>query len=99
MGNKSEVEVAPNQEISINLPAEKQLESIKVKINYLGPIYAPVAKGAKVATMKIEIKNYKTLEYSLFAKENVDKSGLFRRMSQVLRYKVRSVLKQIGFNV
>ena len=99
MGNKSEVEVAPNQEISFNVPAEKQLENIKVKINYLGPIYAPIAKGAKIATMKIEIKNYKTLEYSLFAKENVDKSGLFRRMSQVLRYKLRSFLKHIGFNV
>lgn len=99
MGNKSEVEVAPNQEISFNVPAEKQLENIKVKINYLGPIYAPVAKGAKIATMKIEIKNYKTLEYSLFAKENVDKSGLFRRMSQVLRYKLRSFLKHIGFNI
>ena len=99
MGNKSEVEVAPNQEISLNVPKTKQLEDVKVKINYLGPIYAPVAKGAKIATMKIEIKNYKTLEYSLFAKENVDKSGLLRRMSQVLRYKLRSVLKQIGFNI
>ena len=87
------------QKISFNVPAEKQLENIKVKINYLGPIYAPIAKGAKIATMKIEIKNYKTLEYSLFAKENVDKSGLFRRMSQVLRYKLRSFLKHIGFNV
>ncbi len=99
MGNKSEVAVAPNQEISLNVPAEKQLENVKVKINYLGPIYAPVAKGSKIATMKIEIKNYKTLEYSLFAQENVDKSGMLRRMSQVLRYKLRSVLKQIGFNV
>lgn len=97
MGNKSEVEVAPNQEISFNIPAEKLLENIKVKIDYLGPIYAPISKGAKVATMKIEIKNYKTFKYSLFAKENVDKSGFFRRMFQMLRYKSHIALKRIGF--
>jgi len=99
MGNKNDVEVAVNQDISVNVPTEKQLENITVKINYLGPIYAPIVKGAKIATMKIEIKNYKTLEYSLFAKENVDKSGLFRRMNQILRYKLRNALKQIGFNI
>lgn len=94
MGNKPDIEVAANQEISFNIPADKSLDSIKVKVNYMGPIYAPVAKGAKVATLRIEIKNYKTLEYSLFAKENVDKSGLFRRISQVLRYKLHKLSQQ-----
>ena len=99
MGSKREVEVAPNQEISFNIPAEKQLENIKVKINYLGPVYAPITKGAKIATMKIEIKNYKTLEYSLFAKENVDKSSLFRRIIQVLSYRLHSFSQKIKLNI
>jgi len=93
-GNKSDIEVVTNQDISFNIPAEKSLDSIKVKVNYLGPIYAPVAKGAKIATLHVEIKNYKTLEYSLFAKENVDKSGLFRRITQVLRYKIHKLLQK-----
>ncbi len=96
MGKSSETTVAPNQEISFNIPTEKQIEAVKVKVEYLGPIYAPVAKGAKIAVLKVEIKNYKTLEYSLFAKENVDKSGYLQRMTQLLRYKTRALLMRFG---
>lgn len=93
MGNKSDIEVAPNQEISFNVPADKAIENIKVKVNYKGPLYTPIAKGAKIATLSVEIKNYRTLEYSLFAQENIDKSGYLRRMTEMLRYKIRNLMK------
>jgi len=96
LGNKEFVNVATNQEVSFNMPSDKQLENIAVKVVYDGPLYSPIAKGTKVATLKVEIKNYKTVEYSLFAQENIDKSSYLRRMTQILRYKVRSFLQHLG---
>ena len=88
LGNQSQVEVIANQEISFNIPRDTPIDSIKVSAVYKGPVYAPIASGAKVANLVVEIKGYKTFEYSLFAKETVDKAGYLGRMSQVLRYKM-----------
>ncbi len=96
LGNREFVNVATNQEVSFNMPFDKQLENVIVTVNYNGPLYSPIAKGTKVATLKVEIKNYKTVEYSLFAQENIDKSSYLRRMTQILRYKVRSFLQHLG---
>ncbi len=68
----------------------------EVKVNYKGPLYSPIAKGSKIATLSVDIKNYRTLEYSLFAQENIDKSGYLRRMTQILRYKIRNFLQNLG---
>ncbi len=91
MGDKNEVEVAPNQEISFNVPSQKELNSIKVEVKYEGPLYAPIAKGSKVATLRVEIPDYKTLEYALFAQEKVEKSKFLQKISQRIRYKVKSL--------
>ncbi len=96
LGKKAQVAVATNQEIAINIPREKALEEVKVSVKYRGPIYAPIARGSKVATLVIEVKGYKTFEYSLFAKEKIDKVGILRKINQVLRYKIRSFFNKIS---
>ena len=92
LGTSSEIEAVAHQEISFNIPKEKSVDSIKVRVEYKGPLYAPIAKGAKIATLFVDVAGYKTFEYSLFAKENIDKVGYLRRMKQILRYKIANFI-------
>lgn len=96
LGKSSRVEVVPNQDISFNLPQEKSLDTIVVKLKYKGPIYAPIQKGDKIAKLIVNVKGSKVLEYDLFAKETVEQSGYFRKVNQILRYKVRSFLNKFS---
>jgi D-alanyl-D-alanine carboxypeptidase (penicillin-binding protein 5/6) len=95
LGKKSEVEVATNREITFNIPRGKPIDSVKVSVKYNSPIYAPISKGVKVASLIVEVQGYKTFEYSLFAKEKIDKAGYFTRMRQVLRYKIANFKNKI----
>ena len=92
LGTSSEIEAVAHQEISFNIPKEKSVDSIKVRVEYKGPLYAPIAKGAKIATLFVDVAGYKTFEYSLFAKESIDKVGYLRRMKQILRYKIANFI-------
>ncbi len=97
MGNKNEIEVFANQEISFNLPRDEDLNTIKVKVSYNGPIQAPIAKGSKIATLNIELKNHQNFEYSLFAQENIDKSSFLTRIRQRLSHKLQVIASRFGF--
>jgi CRISPR/Cas system endoribonuclease Cas6 (RAMP superfamily) len=88
--------VVPNQDVSFNIPQEKSLDSIIVRVKYKGPIYAPIKKGDKIAKLLINAKGHKVFEYDLFAKETVEQSGYFRKVSQILRYKVRSFINKFS---
>jgi D-alanyl-D-alanine carboxypeptidase (penicillin-binding protein 5/6) len=94
LGGKGKVELVTNQEISINVPRNISSESIKVSVKYKKPIYAPVAEGAKLGTLSIEVKGFKTFEYSLFAKEKIDRVGYLRRIKRILYYKISNFLNR-----
>lgn len=96
LGKDSKVEVVPNQDVAFNIPQEKSLDSIIVRVKYKGPIYAPIQKGNKIAKLLINAKGHKVFEYDLFAKETVEQSGYFRKVSQILRYKVRSFVNKFS---
>jgi D-alanyl-D-alanine carboxypeptidase (penicillin-binding protein 5/6) len=96
LGKKSQVELMTNQEIAINVPRFIPLESVDVVVKYRKPVYAPVAEGLKIATLVVEVKGYKTFEFSLFAKQKVDKVGYFRRVHQILRYKIGNFLRRVS---
>lgn len=92
LGNKSQIAAITKEEISLNIPREKSLSAIKVKVNYAKPLYTPIEKGAKIGKLTVEIDGYKTLEYPLFAKEKISKASYFNRVSQILRYKISHFL-------
>ncbi len=97
LGNRGKVAVATNQKIAFNIPRNIPLSDVKVSVKYRGPVYAPVAKGSKLATLVIEVKGYKTLEYSLFATKKIDKVGDLRKIKRVLEYKFQNFLNK-NFN-
>lgn len=95
LGTKAQVKIGPNKEIAFNIPRDKPLDAVKVSIKYKSPAYAPISKGSKIATLIVEVSGYKTFEYSLFAKEKVDKVGSLQKINQILRYKIRSLINKI----
>lgn len=88
LGRNSQVKVAVNSDISLNIPRDESINSINVWVKYLGPIHAPISKNTKVADLIVEVDGDKVLKYPLFTKENVNKAGYFKRINQILRYKL-----------
>lgn len=96
LGDKSEIFASTNQQVAFNLLREKSLNAVKVKVKYKTPIYTPIAKGAQVATLLVEVAGYKNFEYPLFADEAVEKAGYFKRINQILRYKISNFFNKIS---
>lgn len=96
MGKKNEIEVAPNQEIAFNVPVDKTIENVKVSVEYNGPIQAPIVKGQEIATLIVDVKDYKVLTFPIYANETIDKSSFLERITLILRYKVINFLKHFG---
>lgn len=95
LGKKRIIPVTTNKNISVNIPKDSSSDIVKVEVKYKGPIYAPIKKGDRVATLLVNVKGYKTFQYPLFAKESVDKVGYLKRMNRVMRYKMRSFLNKV----
>ena len=93
LGAKSAVRVATKEQVAFNLPREKSIDSVKVKVKYKTPLYTPIAKGEQVATMYVEVAGYRDFEYPLFAEEAIDKAGYFKRINQILRYKLSNIIQ------
>ncbi len=93
LGEKSAVNVSTKEQVAFNLPREKSIDSVKVKVKYKTPLYTPIAKGERVATMYVEVAGYRDFEYPLFAEEPIDKAGYFKRINQILRYKFSNILQ------
>lgn len=87
VGSKDFVEIASNNDIAITLPKNQSLASLELKVKYQDPVYTPIAAGAKIATLVVEANGKKIREYSLFARENIDKAGYFRRIYEITKYK------------
>lgn len=93
LGKDSEIEVVAKEQIAFNLPREQSFEEVRVKVKYKSPLYTPISKGEEVATLYVEVPNYKNFQYPLFAKEEVKKGGYLHRVNQILRYKFSNLFK------
>lgn len=92
MGNKAIIGASTNQEISFNLPRNIDVNKINVFVDYQAPLYAPIAKGSKVATLIVKIDNYKTMSYSLFASEKIDKAKFLNKIWLKVKNKILSII-------
>jgi D-alanyl-D-alanine carboxypeptidase (penicillin-binding protein 5/6) len=79
LGKTKTVELYSPTDIIALLPYDA-LEDYNVSINYKGPIEAPIAKDAPIATLVVMAKDMDATEYPLYAKSAVGKGGLFARM-------------------
>jgi D-alanyl-D-alanine carboxypeptidase (penicillin-binding protein 5/6) len=95
LGSRSKIDAITNQEIAINIPSDRPIDALRVNVKYKNPLYAPIKRNAKIADLVIEIKDYKTFTYPLYAKEKIDKAARPRRILQIARYKIRNFYNKI----
>ncbi|MBL4750303.1 MAG: D-alanyl-D-alanine carboxypeptidase [Amylibacter sp.] len=79
LGKESTVELYSPTAIKALMPYDA-VDNYKATIRYTGPIEAPIAKDAQIATLVIQANDMAATKYPLYAKSNVPKTGLLGRM-------------------
>ena len=83
MGSKDEVPVSLEKNLVVTL---KRLDKLKAKLQVESLLpKAPIAKGQKVAVLKVILENGQTYSYPLIADENVDSIGYFGKFKQAVK--------------
>ncbi len=98
LGAKSKINAVVDRDIAISVPHGKNDQDVKVKLQYKEPLYAPIAKGDNIGTMKIEVQGYKNFEYPIYAEESVEKAGYLKRIVQITRYKISGITQFFNNN-
>lgn len=95
LGLQDSVLALTNHEIALNVAQNISLSDVSVKIKFLNPLKAPIAKGEKIADLIIEVKGFRNLQYSLFASDNITKVGFLERFSIIFSYKFNKLINKI----
>ena len=82
---KKKVNVYVNEDIYKTIPKGRK-KYLKLKINYNGPIQAPIKKDQIVGKLSIFYKDEIINEYDLFSAESVKKINIFSRIFQSINY-------------
>jgi len=59
---------------------------MKVSVNYLGPLPAPIAKGQVVATLRIEAPDMAAIERPLIAGADIPRKDFVGRLGTALEH-------------
>ena len=78
-GKKDKVSIYINQDVYKTIPKRKK-KYLKVKINYNGPIQAPIKKNEIVGKLYIYFKDENIGTYDLLASENIKRQNIFSRL-------------------
>ncbi len=85
LGKEDQVEVYINKDVYKTIKkAQKRL--LKISINYLGPIEAPIEKDQIVGKLKVVYDQNIIGEYNLLAAKNIKKVNMFSRLLKSLNY-------------
>ena len=75
--------VAPTT-LQMLVPREER-PGLEARVLYQGPIEAPIAKGQKLATLRVEIPGKEPVDFDLVAGADVARGGLMTRISAAAR--------------
>ena len=85
LGKKNKVPVHVTNDIFKTIPKGRK-KYLKAKINYSGPIEAPIQKDDVVGKLSIYFKSELIDEYDLYASENIKKVNIFTRIIKSINY-------------
>ena len=85
LGTADTVSLVLERPLSVTLPRKARKE-MKVTIVYDGPVPAPITKGARIATLRVEAKGIDPAEHPLLAADDVGRRGPFGRLWGALTY-------------
>jgi len=71
--------------LTITIPRRSR-RTMKVSVNYLGPLPAPIVNGQQIATLRIEAPNMVAIERPLIAGADVARKGFVGRLGAVLEH-------------
>ena len=78
-GKRDKVSIYINQDVYKTIPKRKK-KYLKVKINYNGPVQAPIEKNEIVGKLYIYFKDENIGTYDLLASENIKLQNIFSRL-------------------
>jgi len=86
MGKTEQVDLIASGPVTAGLyrPSRKKM---KARIEYDGPIAAPIAAGDQIARLIVSVPGAKDMEYELLAASDVPRKGLFARAAASLKMK------------
>lgn len=79
MGEAGQVGMAPTEDINILIPVLAK-DDLEAKINYKGPLEAPIKAGEKIAELIVSVPGLDDSTYPLVATEDVPKGGFVVRV-------------------
>ena len=86
-GKKNKVEVVVAEDIYLTIPKRKK-NTIKVVVEYNGPIQAPIAKGEKLGLLNIYIAGELKKKFDIFSGEKIQKANIFSRLLKSINFLV-----------
>ncbi len=85
LGKKDKVNAYINKDLYKTVPKARK-KYLKAKIEYNGPIKAPIIKDQVLGKLQIFYKDELTDEYDLLAYENIDRLNIFSRLIKSINY-------------
>ena len=87
LGKKNKVDVVTSEDFYLTIPKRKK-KTIKVVLEYDGPIQSPIKKGEKLAVLNVYISGELKKQIDVLSAENIKKSNIFSRLFRSLNYLV-----------
>jgi D-alanyl-D-alanine carboxypeptidase (penicillin-binding protein 5/6) len=87
LGDEASVPLILDEPLTVAL-SRKSRQGMKVTANYDGPVAAPIVKGARLGTLRIEGPEMEPIERPLVAAAEVEKLGPVGRIGAAVKYLV-----------
>ncbi len=85
LGKKDKIEVYTKENVYVNVPKGKK-RNLRAEISYKGPIEAPITQDAKIAELKVYLKDDLLLTKNVYAKESVKELNIFSKLLKSFNY-------------
>ena len=85
LGKKAIVELYSKKDVLFTIH-KKDLRKFQALVSYNSPIPAPIKENVEYAKLVITNTVNGNLEYSLFAKNKIEKAGIFKKLTSALSY-------------
>jgi len=85
LGQAPSVPLTVGKPLAITMP-KRLRPQMQVKLEYTGPLPAPVTKGAEVGKLVVTVPEWKTVELPVLAGDSVERLGTVARISAAVRH-------------
>jgi D-alanyl-D-alanine carboxypeptidase (penicillin-binding protein 5/6) len=85
LGQASSVPLAVAKPLAVTMP-KRLRPQLQVKLEYTGPLAAPVVKGAEVGKIVVTVPEWKTFDLPVVAGDSVERLGTLARISAAVRH-------------